>query len=262
MSHRWMQIGSELHHSARRLRRSPGYTAAALIPLAIGLGAAASIFTLVHDVVLAPLPYPDAGRLVVIRNTLPGYEIDGRLPHVGVFMGQYLHYRERSPLLSELGGYWTFDAALTGDEGAEYLQVGGATPGLWRTLGIRPVAGRLLLDDDPTPAEGGQGVTLLSHGFWATRYGNATAVGRIVTTGGMPYQVVGVLPASLPLAPTRPAMWNAISDALARANPQWTMSALVTLRRPCQLFPKKNWNGTWHRIAQDVSLWSASGNPR
>lgn len=227
MSTAWTQIGSELRQSARRLRRSPGFTAAATLPLAIGLGASATIFTLVHDVVLAPLPYPEADRLVVIRSTLPGYEVDGRLPHTGVFMGQYLHYRERSRRLAELGGYWTYDATLTGDQGAEYLHLGGATPGLWRALGIRPAEGRLLRDDDPTPAEEGQGVTLFGHGFWADRYGDASVVGRIVTTGGMPYQVVGVLPASLPQAPTSPAMWNAISDALARANPEWTMPALV-----------------------------------
>jgi predicted permease len=232
MSYAWMQIGTELRQSARRLLRSPGYSAAATLPLAIGLGGAATIFALVHDVVLAPLPYPEADRLVVVRSTLPGYEVDGRLPRVGVFMGQYLHYRERSASLTELGGYWTFDGTLTTDQGADYLHLGGATPGLWRALGTGPLEGRLLQDDDPWPGEDGQGVTLLGDGFRAARYGNASVVGRIVTTGGMPYQVVGVVPASLPLATTRPAMWNAIPDALARANPQWTLEALVGRLEP------------------------------
>jgi len=221
------QIGSELRQSARRLLRDPGFTAAALLPLAIGLAAAATVFTLVHDVVLAPLPYPESDRLVVIRSTLPGYEIDGRVPEIGVVMGQYLHYRERSRSLDELGGYWTFDATLSGDEGAEYVPLGGATPGLWRVLGIRPVEGRLFREDDPAPITGGQGVTLLGHGFWAARYGDASALGRTMTMQGWTYQVVGVLPASLPLAPTRPALWNPIPDAQARANPEWTMQALV-----------------------------------
>jgi predicted permease len=232
MSYAWMQIGTELRQSARRLLRSPGYSAAATLPLAIGLGGAATIFALVHDVVLAPLPYPEADRLVVVRSTLPGYEVDGRLPRVGVFMGQYLHYRERSVSLAELGGYWTFDGTLTTDQGADYLHLGGATPGLWRALGIEPLEGRLLQDDDPWPGEDSQGVTLLGDGFRAARYGNASVVGRIVTTGGMPYQVVGVVPASLSLASTRPAMWNAIPDALARANPQWTLEALVGRLEP------------------------------
>lgn len=227
MSRTWMQIGSELRQSARRLLRGPGFTAAATLPLAIGLGAAATIFTLVHDVVLAPLPYPDADRLVVIRSTLPGYEVDGRLPRIGVFMGQYLHYRERSGLLDELGGYWTFDGTLSGDEGAEYVQLGGATAGLWRALGIRPVEGRFVQEDDPWPGGEGQGATLLSHGFWTARYGKSSAVGRTVRAQGVTYEVVGVLPANVPLAPIRPAMWNAIPDAQARANPQWTMPALV-----------------------------------
>jgi putative ABC transport system permease protein len=228
----WRQIGVEARQSVRRLLRSPGFTAAATLPLAIGLGAAATIFTLVHDVVLAPLPYPEPDRLVVIRTTLPGYEVDGRVPQTGVFMGQYLHYRERSALAAELGGYWTFDGTLTGDEAAEYLTLGGATAGLWRALGVRPADGRLIREDDPWPGEGGQGATLLSHGFWTTHYGNTSVVGRTLRTGGMPYHVVGVLPASLPLAPARPAMWNAIPDALARANPQWTMPALVARLRP------------------------------
>jgi predicted permease len=226
-----MQIRSEVRQATRRLLRSPGFTAAATLPLAIGLGAAATIFTLVNDVVLAPLPYPDADRLVVIRSTLPGYEIDGRLPRVGAFMGQYLHYRERSALVTELGGYWTFDAPLTGDKGTEYVQVGGGTAGLWRALGVRPVAGRLVREEDPWPAEG-QGATLLSHGFWTGRYENVSAVGSLLRLQGVPYQVVGVLPASLPLTPTRPAMWNAIPEAQARANPQWTMTALVARLRP------------------------------
>jgi predicted permease len=227
MSRLWMQIGFELRQSARRLSRSPGFTTAAILPLAIGLGAATTIFTLLHDVVLAPLPYGEADRLVVVRSSLPGYEVDGRVPEVGAFMGQYLHYRERSRLFSELGGYWTFDGTLTGDEGAEYLRLGGATAGLWRALGIQPGEGRLNRDDDPWPGTDGQGATLLSHGFRTAHYGNASVVGHIVRTGGMPYQVLGVLPASLPLASTRPAMWNAIPDAMARANPQWTMQALV-----------------------------------
>jgi hypothetical protein len=182
------QIGSELRQSARRLLRDPGFTAAALLPLAIGLAAAATVFTLVHDVVLAPLPYPESDRLVVIRSTLPGYEIDGRVPEIGVVMGQYLHYRERSRSLDELGGYWTFDATLSGDEGAEYVPLGGATPGLWRVLGIRPVEGRLFREDDPAPITGGQGVTLLGHGFWAARYGDASALGRTMTMQGWTYQ--------------------------------------------------------------------------
>lgn len=232
MGDTWLQIGSEVRQSVRRLLRSPGFTAAATLPLAIGLGAAATIFSLVNDVVLAPLPYPDAGRLVVIRSMLPGYEVDGRIPRVGVLMGQYLHYRERSALVEELGGYWTFDATLTEDERAEYLQLGGATPGLWRALGIRPVEGRLFREDDPWPGEGGRGVTLLAHGYRSTHYGDASVLGRTVTTGSMPYEVLGVLPASLPLTPTRPAMWNALPDALARANPQWSLTAAVARLRP------------------------------
>jgi predicted permease len=227
MSNTRTQIGSEVRQSVRRLLRSPGFAAAAMFPLAIGLGAAATIFTLVNDVVLAPLPYPDADRLVVVRSALPGYEIDGRLPRVGPFMGQYLHYRERSALLDEVGGYWTFGATLTGEQGAEYVQLGGATAGLWRALGIRPVEGRFVREGDPWPGDDGQGATLLSHGFWTARYGNASAVGATVRAQGVNYQVVGVLPASLPLASTRPAMWNAIPDAQARANPQWAMTALL-----------------------------------
>jgi predicted permease len=227
MSTTWLEIGSELRQSARRLLRSPGFTAAAVLPLAVGLGAAATIFTLVHDVVLAPLPYPDGDRLVVIRSALPGYEVDGRLPRVGVLMGQYLHYKERSALLDEAGGYWTFGGTLTGDQGAEYVQLGGATAGLWQALGIRPVEGRFVRDDDPWPGGEGQGATLLSHGFWTTRYGTASAVGSTVRAQGLPYQVVGVVPASVQLATTRPAMWNAIPDAQARANPHWALTALV-----------------------------------
>lgn len=222
-----MQIGFEFRQAARRLVRSPGFTAAATVPLAIALGAAATIFALVHDVVLDPLPYPEADRLVAIQTTLPGYEVDGRVPKAGVFMGQYLHYRERSRLLTELGGYWTFDGTLAGGEGAEYLQLGGGTAGLWRVLGIRPVAGRLTQGDDPWPGAEGQGVTLLSHGFWTDRYGNGSVVGRSITMQGVPYRIVGVLPPSFPLAPTRPAVWNAIPEAQARDNPEWTMPALV-----------------------------------
>jgi predicted permease len=227
MSNTWMQIRSEFRQSAKRLLRSPGFTAAATLPLAIGLGAATTIYTLVNDVVLTPLPYPDADRLVVIRSALPGYEIDGRLPRVGPFMGQYVHYGERSALLSEMGGYWTFGGTLAGDRGAEYVQLGGATAGLWRALGIRTVEGRFVREDDPWPGDEDQGATLLSNGFWTARYGSGSAVGGTVRAQGVTYQIVGVLPPSLPLAPDRPAIWNAIPDAQARANPHWAMTALV-----------------------------------
>lgn len=223
----WVQLGPELRQGLRRLIRNPGFTAASIIPLALGLGAATTIFGLVHHVVLSPLPYPEADRLVVVRHLLPGYEVDGRVPRVGAFLGQYLHYRERSRLLSEIGAYWTFDGTLLGDEGPEYVRLGGATAGLWRALGVRPVEGRLFRDDEPWPAGTGRGVTLLSHESWTRRYGSESAVGSTVATSGWSFEIVGVLPPSLLFARTRPVMWNSIPDEQAGHNPEWTVPALV-----------------------------------
>jgi hypothetical protein len=148
----WMQLLAELRPAVRRLCRRPGFTIAAVLPLAAGLGATATIFSLVHDVVLGPLPYPESDRIVVIRHLLPGFQGDGDVPEVGAFLGQLLHYQKRSRLLTDIGGYWTFDGTVMAEGGAEYLHLGGATAGLLRALGVRPVEGRLFRG----PAERGR----------------------------------------------------------------------------------------------------------
>ena len=229
----WIRFLAELRPALRRLHRTPGFTLAAVLPLAIGLGATATIFTLARDVVLGPLPYPESDRLVVVRHQLPGFQGGGEMPEVGAFLGQLLHYRERSRLVTDIGGWWTFDGTFEGADGAEYLHLGGMTAGLLSALRVRPGEGRLIEPDDPWPQRDGAGVTLLSQAFRRQRFGDAaSAVGRRITTQGWSYEVVGVLPPDLPLAPSRPVLWHAIPDGQARENPQWTVPALVARLAP------------------------------
>jgi len=180
----------ELRHAATMLLLRPWFTAAAVVCLALGLGAASAIFTLVNAVLLRPLPYGDPGRLTMVWNQSGKQGVD--LPISGP---EYLDFRAQNGTFAEL-------AALTGNvygmrtEGAEPERVLGArvSGNFLPALGVRPVLGRNFLPEEDR--FGNEHEILLSHGFWTRRFGGDLGlVGRAIHLDGVPTQVIGVLPA-------------------------------------------------------------------
>lgn len=182
-----------LRHALRRLARSPGFTAASLLTLALAVGANTAIYSFVKGVVLDPLPYPDSERVVWIDHAAPGIGADDG----GLYMtrGLFHYYRENARTLEDVAVYRTSRSSLTGD-GFDPASVGT----LWTTWTLFPVLG---LEADRGRVFGARaggepetGVAVLTHEFWELRYGaDPDVLGRSVRLDGIPYEIVGVLPA-------------------------------------------------------------------
>jgi putative ABC transport system permease protein len=187
---RWLSdLSEDARFGLRRLRKSPGFTAIAVLTLALGIGANTAIFSVVENVLLRPLPYDHPELLVEIKNTYPGFQA------VGISAGDYADFHRKAKSFSEMGAYGEISQGfnLTGVGEPERVEASVATSDLFSMLGIRAVVGRTFLpEEDKT---GGAAVILLSHRYWQRRFGADPAmVGREVSLDGRKFRIVGVLP--------------------------------------------------------------------
>jgi putative ABC transport system permease protein len=181
--------GQDLRYALRMLRRAPAFAAASIATLALAIGAVTAIFTVVEAVLLRPLPYPNADRLALIWESSP----QGANRNV-VSSGSYLDWRARNSVFEEIGAFSdSFDSALTSPGEPRRVQAISMTPAALAALAVRPVAGRMLRDED-TIANAAR-VALLGYRTWRDDFGaDATVIGRQLTLSGRTYEVVGVLP--------------------------------------------------------------------
>ncbi len=193
----------ELRQAVARLRRGPSFTAAAILSLALAIGANVAIFAVVERVVLHPLPYPDAGRLVMLDFAAPGRNVSGGFTAVST--RQYFHYAENARTLSGIAAYWASDFTVTGGGTPERIRVAMTTPSLASVLRAAPEVGGWLPNDKPrAPAP----TVVLSHGLWVRRYGADRAiVGKPITLDGTSTTVVGVMPPSFAFPDARVDAW-------------------------------------------------------
>ena len=221
------ETGREARMALRRLRRSPGFAVAAALTLTLGIGASAAVLTVVHGVLLAPLPYPDADRLVVVEHELPGFEMPGgRTATIGGIYAQLAHYLERGGAFEELGGFVAFDATITEHGSPQFLRMATATAGFFRALGLPPLVGRLLAADEPSPDEAGP--SLLTYGLWAQRYGlDPGVLGRVVQAQGYANEIVGVLPRELTFPPQRVDLWSSLPTSRLHDKPEWSLTMML-----------------------------------
>jgi predicted permease len=175
----------DLRHAGRTLRRSPGFAFAAVGTLAIALGANAGIFSVVDAVLLRPLPYADADRLVQIAASAPGSDLPDEFAVSPEF---FLHYRDEATQLEDLATFNWFTATVRADDRVERLAQSMPSTSLFRTLGATPVIGRL-------PEEGEDGrVVLISHGLWTTWFGaDPSVLGRSYEFAGGTREIIGVM---------------------------------------------------------------------
>src|SRR3984957_8057259 len=136
---RWLSdFTDDLQFGLRTLRKSPGFTAGAALTLALGIGANTAIFSVVENVLLRTLPYPQPEQLVEIWNTYPP-----QVPRAGLSPGDYADWRRQNASFSEIGTYYDLPQGfnLSGEGGPQRVQVGSADSGLFPMLGIRPALG-------------------------------------------------------------------------------------------------------------------------
>jgi putative ABC transport system permease protein len=182
-------LPGDARYAVRSLLRTPAFTAAAVLTLALGIGANTAIFSAVNAVLLRPLPFPDADRLVVIWTVNEQEGIDRDISSYPVFAD----LRQQSRTLAGLAAYSRAAAAIT--EGEEPEQVSGAnvTGDFFPVLGRPAALGRVI---GPADTEAGQHqVVVLSHDIWARHFGgDVSVIGRTARIGGIPREIIGVMP--------------------------------------------------------------------
>ena len=191
-------LWQDLRHGFRALRKSPGFTAVAVLTLGLGIGANTAIFSVVESVLLRPLPYRDPTALVQIWNTyLPQF------PQAGNSPGDFQDFRRQARSFSGMAAFVDIPEGfnLTGEGEPQRLEARYATSGFFSLLGIQPVAGRTFTPEEDKP--GASSVVMLSHRLWQSRFGSDPAsVGRTLMLDGRGYTLVGILPAAFRMAPT------------------------------------------------------------
>ena len=188
-------LRQDIRYGARTLRKKPGFTTVAIVTLALGIGANTAIFSVVQNLLLRPLPYPNPEQLVEIANTyLP------QVPKADLTPGDYSDWRRQNTSFSEMGAYTKIVQGfnLSGDGDPQRIQVAYADSGLFPMLGVRPAVGRGFFPDEDR-AENAP-VVILGHRLWLSRYGgDANVVGRTITLDKQRYTIVGVLSGGVPL---------------------------------------------------------------
>ena len=185
-------LRQDLRYGLRMLRKNPGFTAVAVLTLALGIGANTAVFSLVDTILLGPLPYRNPAELLLVSETVP--QMGGDL-EVGVAAGEYLDYRDRNRSFVQTGAYEDAGFNLTGEGNPLRVNAAAVTASVFQLLGVPPMLGRTF-----TPEEerfGAAPVAVLSYSLWQRHYGaDAGILGKTIKLDEKPYAVVGVMPPS------------------------------------------------------------------
>ena len=198
-------------HAGRSLARVPGFTLIVVVTLALAIGANAAIFSVVNAVLLEPLPFPQADRLVHIGGTAPGTDQPEEL---GVPDELYFEYHESVPGLDDLGLYGTGSSTTRAEGQVDQLFVTRATPSFFTTLGAQPLHGRLPTDKDD------DGVVVISHWLWRAWFGSdPKVIGRSYHFAGGTRSVIGIMPPEFRFPDERVAFWVPLPLRAAKVTP-------------------------------------------
>jgi putative ABC transport system permease protein len=187
--HLWESLVQDVAFGARMLRRQPGFTAVAVLALALGIGANTAIFSVVDAVLWRPLPFPQAGQLVAI-----GEQRVREGPMMGpVAPADFVDWRARSRAFTTMAAASDFNLNLSGDGEPQRLRALALSPGFLDALDVAPARGRVFRAEEEEP---GRFVAILSDGLWRARFGSDPQIlGRKILLNAQPYEVVGVMPA-------------------------------------------------------------------
>jgi predicted permease len=185
------QMTQDVRLAARMLKRNPGFAIAAILTLAIGIGATTAVFSVVNSVLIRPLPYPDPDRLVGVWHSARSQTFTSR--NVRLSSTMYLSYREHNRTFAKFGLWRSTAANVTGVGDPEQVRTIVVTHDTLPALGVLPAIGRWFSEADDTP--GTNETAMLTYGYWQRRFGGDPAIiGRLVTIDARPHVVIGVMP--------------------------------------------------------------------
>jgi putative ABC transport system permease protein len=183
------------------LRRQPSYAAVAILTLGIGIAGAAAIFSILNAVVLRPLPYPHAERLVLVRDAKPP-----QFPEFSLSPGRYLEWQARTRVFDAIGATRNGTVSLTGRGDPQRVPVAVVSASLFDVAGVAPVKGRPFTASEDRP--GAPRVAVLSSAFWHSQFdGRDDALGQTLLLDGVPTTVIGVLPETFTLPSSTAQLW-------------------------------------------------------
>ncbi|HEX2220019.1 MAG TPA: ABC transporter permease [Gemmatimonadales bacterium] len=217
----------DLRFALRSLRKSPGFTLAAVLTLALGIGANTAVFSMIRGVLLRPLPYENGERLVYLRQPAPLAGVQ----NAQFSVPELVDYRQRSRTLASIVEYHSMPFILLGRGEPRRVQTGVVSANYFDVLGVRPLLGRVFRAGEDQP--GAEPVLVLSHAFWQNRLGGDPGiVGRTFEMNDRIHTVVGVLP-PVPQYPAENDVYMPASSCPFRSSP-----FMLTTRtaRPLHLF--------------------------
>ncbi|MFZ0517567.1 MAG: ABC transporter permease [Acidobacteriaceae bacterium] len=225
-------LWADLRYAFRQLRKSPGFTVTAVLTLALGIGATTAIFSVVEGVLLRPLPFPDASRLVVMGDHLTGVELQSE---TNVTAPDTVAYTHDTRAFSSLGGYIGAGYELSGSVQPVNVNATRLSSGVLPTLGVAPLMGRFFT---PQEEEHSQHLAVLSYATWKSRFhADPNILGQKILLDRQPYIVIGVMPRNFefPLQPghlSRTELWVPLSlshDELGQLS-SWNYSMVARLK--------------------------------
>src|SRR5438477_407094 len=207
-------LWQDFRYSLRMLAKNPGFSAIAILTLALGIGANTAIFSVVNAVLLRPLPFQEPDRLVDIWHTPPQASFPG-IPIFTVSPANFLDWRARSQAFEGMSAYGGGRYTLTGTGHPEAVRMIDATTGLFSILRAQPLLGRTFFPQEDSP--GREHVVVLSYKFWRSRFnGDRDVIGKTIALNNQTFTIVGVMgqdfefPISTDPA-NRPQMWKPLS---------------------------------------------------
>lgn len=198
----------DVRYAVRTLGRRPGYAAATLLTLVLGIGATTAVFSVVNGVLLQPLPHPNPEQLALV------YEVDERPgffeDHNPVTTANYRDWRDLNRSFTGMAAFQSYQVTYRGTAEPRRVQAGFPTADFFSLLGVKPILGRTFVPQEDVP--GNDGVAVIGHRFWLTEFGGDSAViGRSLTVGSSQLEIVGVLPADFRFLDQEYAIWSPLA---------------------------------------------------
>ena len=209
----------DIRYALRMLLKQPGFTAVAVLALALGIGANTAIFSIVNAVLLKPLPYAEPGQLVMVWMD---YRVGGNKEDIHSWPN-YVDYRDGNTTFAAMAGYTNASLNLTGSGEPERMLGASTTASFFDVMGVAPLLGRVISPDENV--EGNDRVMVLSHGLWQRRFGGERdIVGREIEVNGAKRTVIGVMPPEFRFPESRTEFWvplTVTADVQANRGAYW-----------------------------------------
>jgi hypothetical protein len=184
-----IELFSDLRYAGRTLQRSPGLSVLVIAIMALGIGANTAVFSVVNGVLLKPLPYPGADRIVTLRTSFLTTGTTQRL----VAIANFRDWRDQSSSFEAMATYRTGETPVSPETTAEYARTASVDAQFFRVFGVNPILGRTFTAEETSPGIGR--VAIISYAYWQSRFGGDPRVlERTIRVGTTPRSIVGVMP--------------------------------------------------------------------